>query len=80
MALSSIDRQLDLTGKICPYTLMDTRDVLKEMSTGQVLEVFVDFEPAAMVTIPNFCAKKGYLFQTIPNGEGKWRLLIERTD
>ena len=50
------------------------------MQEGQVLEVHVDFEPAAMVTIPNFCAKKGYPFQTIPDGDNRWRLRIERTD
>ena len=80
MALTRVDQQLDIRGKICPYTLMDTRDKLKELSEGEVLEVLVDFEPAAMVTIPNFCAKKGYPFQTIPGGEGRWRLRIERTD
>jgi tRNA 2-thiouridine synthesizing protein A len=80
MAMTKVDAQLDITGKICPYTLIDTRDKLKELSEGEVLEVLVDFEPAAMVTIPNFCAKKGYPFQTIPDGEGRWRLRIERTD
>jgi len=45
-----------------------------------VLEVLVDFEPAAMVTIPNFCAKKGYPFQTFVNDGVGWRLRIERTD
>lgn len=80
MALAKVDRQLDIRGKMCPYTLLDTRDALKELSAGEVLEVIVDFEPAAMLTIPNFCAKKGYPFQTIADGESLWRLRIERTD
>jgi len=80
MAITKVDHQLDITGKMCPYTLMDTRDKLKELTQGEVLEVLVDFEPAAMMTIPNFCAKKGYPFQTIADGEGRWRLRIERTD
>ncbi|HEY5477958.1 MAG TPA: sulfurtransferase TusA family protein [Tepidiformaceae bacterium] len=80
MAMTKVDHELDIRGKICPYTLIDTRDKLKELSEGEVLEVLVDFEPAAMVTIPNFCAKKGYPFQTIADGEGRWRLRIERTD
>jgi len=42
--------------------------------------VLCDFEPAATVTIPNFCAKKGYIFQAKREGETQWRLLIERTD
>jgi len=80
MALINVDHQIDITGKICPYTLIETREALKGLKQGEVLEVLVDFEPAAMVTIPNFCAKKGYPFQTIPNGHNSWRLRIERTD
>ena len=80
MALTKVDHQIDISGKICPYTLIETREALKGLQLGEVLEVLVDFEPAAMVTIPNFCAKKGYPFQTIANGEGRWRLRIERTD
>ena len=80
MALDQINQTADIRGKICPYTLIETREALKKIATGQVLEVISDYEPAATATIPNFCAKKGYLFQTIPNGEGRWRLLIERTD
>lgn len=80
MALTKVDHQIDITGKICPYTLIDTREALKGLKEGQILEVLVDFEPAAMVTIPNFCAKKGYPFQTITDGDGRWRIRIERTD
>ena len=78
--MTKVDHQIDISGKICPYTLIETREALKGLQLGEVLEVLVDFEPAAMVTIPNFCAKKGYPFQTIANGEGRWRLRIERTD
>ena len=52
MVISKVDQHLDIRGKICPYTLMDTRDALKEMKTGEVLEVLVDYEPAAMETEP----------------------------
>ena len=80
MTLTKVDQRLDITGLICPYTLIETRDSLKGMRRGEVLEVLVDFEPAAMSTIPNFCAKKGYPLETVPDGEGRWRLRIQRTD
>ena len=80
MVIDKVDRQLDIRGKICPYTLMDTRDVLKEMAKDEVLEVIVDYEPAAMSTIPNFCSRKGYPMETIVDGESLWRLRIQRTD
>ncbi len=50
------------------------------MKQGQVLEALVDFEPAAMVTIPNFCAKKGYRFQSFADGDNRWRIRVQRTD
>lgn len=74
------DRIVDIRGKICPYTLLETRNTLKEMSTGQVLEVLCDYEPAAKTTIPNFCAKKGYPLQVIEEASSLWRLRIEKTD
>lgn len=80
MSAPTADQKIDIRGLICPYTLIETRDALKGMEKGQVLEVHCDYEPAALTTIPNFCEKKGYPFQTIPEGENQWRLLIERTD
>jgi TusA-related sulfurtransferase len=72
--------KVDIRGLICPYTLMETRDALKRIEKGQVLEVLCDYAPAAETTIPEFCKKKGYPLQTIKEGENLWRLLIERTD
>ncbi len=80
MTLTKVDQRLDITGLICPYTLIEIRDFLKGMQRGEVLEVLVDYEPAAMSTIPSFCAKKGYPLETVPDGEGRWRLRIQRTD
>ena len=74
------DRTVDIRGKICPYTILETRNTLKEMSTGQVLEVLCDYEPAAKTTIPNFCMKKGYPLEVIEEGSSLWRLRIEKTD
>jgi tRNA 2-thiouridine synthesizing protein A len=74
------DKTIDIRGLICPYTLIATRDALKSMAKGQVLEVFCDNEPAATTTIPNFCQKKGYPLQVSQDDTRNWRLLIEKTD
>lgn len=80
MSADKQDRFVDIRGKVCPYTLLDTRNTLKEMSSGQVLEVLCDYEPAAKVTIPNFCTKKGYPLEVIEEGSGLWRLRIAKRD
>ncbi|MEK7369244.1 MAG: sulfurtransferase TusA family protein [Planctomycetota bacterium] len=73
-------QSVDIRGKICPYTLIDTRDSLKGLSKGQVLEVTCDYEPAAKNTIPNFCQKKGYPIEIIQEGDSLWKILIEKAD
>lgn len=80
MSSLKVDERIDIRGLICPYTLMETRDTLKKMKKGQVLEVLCDYAPAAETTIPEFCRKKGYPLQTIKEGENQWRLFIERKD
>ncbi|MFQ5803285.1 MAG: sulfurtransferase TusA family protein [Candidatus Methylomirabilales bacterium] len=74
------DRLIDIRGKICPYTLLETRNTLKAMAQGAVLEVLCDYEPAAKTTIPNFCAKKGYPLNVVEEGSSLWRLRITKTD
>jgi TusA-related sulfurtransferase len=70
----------DLSGKTCPYTVMGARDALKPMDRGQILELFVDYEPAANESIPNFLKKKNYPFDVKEIETGKWRFVIEKTD
>ncbi len=80
MAITKVDQTVDICGQFCPYTLIQTRDALKKMEKGQVLEVLCDYEPAATETIPNFCEKKGYPLESIQESPGLWKLRIERTD
>lgn len=75
---SQIDKVINISGKICPYTVMETRDILKTMEAGQVLEVLSDYKPAATESIPNFCRKKNYPVEVIENGDGSFRLLIKK--
>lgn len=77
---SQIDKKIDISGKICPYTVMETRDMLKTMDSGEVLEVISDYKPAAVESIPNFCQKKNYPVEVIENGNGTYRLLIKKEE
>jgi tRNA 2-thiouridine synthesizing protein A len=75
-----IDKMIDISGKICPYTVMETRDTLKTMESGELLEVISDYKPAAIESIPNFCRKKNYPIEVIDNGDGNYRLLIKKEE
>ncbi len=80
MAPTKVDKQIDIRGQVCPYTMIETRDALKELSKGQVMEVLCDYEPAVQTTIPQFCEKKGYPLETTEDGPNLWHLYIQRTD
>ena len=77
---SMIHEILDIQGKMCPYTLIEVRDSLKEMERDEILEVITNYKPAAMETIPNFCDKKGYPIEIIDGFDGTYRLLIKKEE
>jgi tRNA 2-thiouridine synthesizing protein A len=76
----NVAQTIDIRGQICPYTLIETRDALKTLGAGQVLEVICDYEPAATMTIPHFCEKKRYPLQVVRDGPDLWHLYIRKTD
>ncbi|HLB12918.1 MAG TPA: sulfurtransferase TusA family protein [Dehalococcoidia bacterium] len=80
MAEKQASKTIDIKGLICPYTLIETRDTLKTLEQGQVLEVISDYEPAAKTTIPSFCEKKGYPLEIVEDGAGTWQLFITKSD
>ena len=80
LADSKIDKAIDISGKICPYTVMEARDTLKTLEAGEVLEIISDYKPAATESIPNFCRKKNYPVEVIDNTDGTYRLLIKKEE
>jgi len=54
-----VDKELNLKGKVCPYTFVESMLALEEMEIDQVLRVIVDYEPSAC-DVPKSLAKEGY--------------------
>lgn len=77
--IAMVSKSIDVKGKICPYPVMDVRNALKDMEKEEVLEVITDYEPAAFESIPNFCQKKGYPYETVERG-GEWSLFITKKE
>lgn len=55
----SPDQRLDLKGLKCPLPVLKARRAIKDMATGQVLEVQAD-DPAAQLDFPHFCETQGH--------------------
>jgi TusA-related sulfurtransferase len=72
-----ITRRLDLRGKVCPGPTVDTRLTLKEMNSGDVLEVVTDYYPARQ-TIPALMSELGYPCQLLDGDQPVFRFLIEK--
>ncbi len=73
-----IDESLDVRGEICPYPDIKARKKLKEMSSGQVLEVLTDY-PLSLERIPRNSEKEGHKvlkLEKIDNGPDH-RIIIQ---
>ena len=54
-----VDKELNLKGKVCPYTFVESMLALEEMEMGEVLRIIVDYGPSAC-DVPKSLAREGY--------------------
>lgn len=72
------DRELDLTGDVCPYTFIKAKLVLEEMGPGEVLRVLVDYAPSTQ-SVPRSMRLHGEEpLDVSPLGDGRWAIRIRR--
>ena len=50
---------IDARGLLCPLPVLKLRKRMKQMTSGQVIELWAD-DPAAVVDVPHFCAEAGH--------------------
>jgi tRNA 2-thiouridine synthesizing protein A len=69
-------RELNLKGKICPYTFIESMLALEEMETNHVLRVIVDYPPA-VCDVPRSLKSEGYdILDVSPINETDWAILV----
>lgn len=73
------DKTIDVKGQVCPYPLIETRNALKALKRGEILEVITDSEPSVIETLPMLCEKKKYPCEHVAEA-GFWRVYIKKTD
>jgi tRNA 2-thiouridine synthesizing protein A len=71
------DFSVDLEGETCPIPEISVAKKLKSMSSGQVVEVLTDHQPAADVTLPALAKGLGYQFY-VERAENFYRVYIKR--
>jgi len=71
-------KTLDITGKVCPFCLLETKKVLDGLQPGDVLEVSCDHPPAATITIPRFAEMGGMPVEVKKISSGLWEISITK--
>ncbi len=78
--LSPADRELNLKGKICPYTFIESMLALEEMEPDQILRVIVDY-PKAVCDVPRSLKNEGYeILGVSPLNDTDWSILVRNKE
>ena len=72
------DQTLDCLGLFCPMPVLKTRDAMKQMTVGQVLEMLSD-DPASEADMTTWVARTGHELLEIDKDGGVYRFLLRKT-
>jgi tRNA 2-thiouridine synthesizing protein A len=72
------DRKLDCVGLFCPMPILKTRDALKAMTVGQVLEMTSD-DPASEADMKSWTARTGHALLEIEKNGAVFRFVVRKT-
>lgn len=72
------DRKLDCIGLFCPMPILKTRDAIKQMDVGQVLEMSSD-DPASEADMQSWTARTGHELLEIDKHGAVFRFLVRKT-
>ncbi|MBI5188073.1 MAG: sulfurtransferase TusA family protein [Nitrospirae bacterium] len=71
---------LDVLGRVCPYPLVLTKKAMEKMASGGILKILCDAPASAEDTIPRYCEKQGFKFESHKlEDKGYWELYIQKT-
>ena len=75
-----IDREIDLKGKVCPYTFIESMLALEDMKVGEVLRVIVDYPPA-VCDVPKSLKNEGYEVMDVSAiNNTDWAILVRNRE
>jgi len=72
------DRSLDCVGLFCPMPILKTRDALKAMAVGQLLEMTSD-DPASEADMKSWTARTGHELLEIARNGAVFRFIVRKT-
>jgi tRNA 2-thiouridine synthesizing protein A len=72
------DQKLDCLGLFCPMPILKTRDAMKQLAVGQVLEMTSD-DPASDADMTSWAARTGHELLEIERDGAAYRFLVRKT-
>ena len=71
----AIDRELDLSGDVCPYTFVKSKLALESMGTGEILRVRVDNGESA-ANVPRSMELEGHEVLSLEEDGNGWLITV----
>lgn len=69
----------DGRGQRCPYPNLMVKKAVKAMNDGEVLDFWVDYEPAIKESLPTMCERAGWQFEVARDeGDSYWHFYIKK--
>jgi len=72
------DKQIDCTGLFCPMPIVMTREAIREMVTGQVLEMLSD-DPASDPDMRSWAQNTGHELLEVTRTGAVYRFVVRKT-
>jgi len=72
------DKQIDCTGLFCPMPIVKTREAIREMVTGQVLEMLSD-DPASDPDMRSWAQNTGHELIEVTRSGAVYRFVVRKT-
>lgn len=72
------DRKIDCLGLACPMPILKTREAVKQLASGQILEMISD-DPASEADMRSWSSKTGHQLLTSERNGPVFRFLIRKT-
>ncbi len=73
------DQSLDCMGLYCPMPIVKTADKIKELKSGEVLEVVAD-DKGIKLDMPAWCEATGHEYLGMEEEDGEIRVYVKKTN
>ena len=73
-----VDKTIDITGQVCPYTFVRSKLAIEKMNVGEVLEIILDHK-AAVENVPKSMENEGQKVLVVEQtSEKEWRIVVRK--